>query len=177
MPLRQIKFVNLQYNAFASYVYADVKSNGKHVLIDHIYVAPDGNTYFPLYIEMSSFILRIKIPFMYLVSILIHEMIHQYTVEFGNEIQLKYDDQKKRKKHNPHKNEFMKMMNEINEKYGTSISEISDINNIKAEFDRSIEAARKMLESDNKNDDIVYQNEYMIVEKLGEEDIYVTHLF
>ena len=77
----------------------------------------------------------------------------------------------------PHGDEFMKIADEINDKYGTSIAEACDIDNIKSEFDRSIEAARKMLESENRIKNIIYQDEYMIVEKPGDEDIYVTHLF
>ena len=69
------------------------------------------------------------------------------------------------------------MMNEINDVYGTSINIACDINNIKAEFDKAIEASRKMLESDAEKRNIVYQNKYMIIEKPSEEDIYVTHVF
>ena len=180
LTLRLIKDTNTLTNLnFASYVYADVKikGTGKRTFIDHEYKASNGITYFPPYIEISNFVFHVKMPFMYMASFMIHEMIHQYTVEHSNEIQLKYEDKANSKDHNPHGSEFKKMMNEINDAYGTSISIACDINNIKAEFDKAIEASRKMLESDAEKRNIIYQNKYMIIEKPSEEDIYVTHLF
>ena len=180
LTLRAIKITNIMANPkFASYVYADVKIKGteKRTFINHEYKAPNGIIYFPPYIEILNFVFYVKMPFMFIASFIIHEMIHQYTVEHSNEIQLKYEDKENMKNHNPHGLEFNKMMNDINEEYGTSIDIACNISNIKAEFDKAIEASRKMLESEIEKRNIVCQNEYMIVEKPGEEDIYITHIF
>ena len=120
--------------------------------------------------------LNVRMPFMFLASIVIHEMIHQYTVEHGNELTLENDDAKNNKLHNPHGDEFMKIANSINEEYGTSIEEKCDLCTIKKEFDNSIAAARKMQESEN-GKNVVYSSEYIMVEKPGEEDIYVVHMY
>jgi len=70
----------------------------------------------------------------------------------------------------------MKIANSINEEYGTSIEEKCDLRMIKKEFDNSIAAARKMQESENSKN-VVYSSEYIVVEKPGEEDIYVVHMY
>ena len=177
LKTRDIKIIAYDNNnSFMSYVYAKAKSNGNLVYVDRKYIAKDGKTYFPPCIEVQAMTLRIKMPFMYLASMVIHEMIHQYTVEHGNELKLENDDSNNNKIHNPHGNEFMKMANEINETYGTTIEEKCDLHNKKKEFDNAIATARKMQESEN-DKNIVYSGEYIMVEKPGIEDIYVVHLY
>lgn len=70
----------------------------------------------------------------------------------------------------------MKIANNINEKYDTPIEEKCDLSIITKEFNNAIAAARKIQESEDTRN-IVYNSEYMMVEKPGEEDIYVTHIF
>lgn len=176
LKLRDIKLVNDNCQSFASYVYAKVRQHGKLVYVNQIYVAQDGKTYYPPYISIQSLVLNVKMPFMFLASIVIHEMIHQYTVEHGNELATEDNDAKSNKIHNPHGDEFMKIANNVNEEHGMSIEEKCNLHNIKKEFDDAIAAARKMQESEN-DKNIVYSNEYMMVEKPGEEDIYVVHLY
>lgn len=176
LTLRDIKLMHGNCQSFASYVYAKARSHGKLVYVNQMYVAKDGNTYYPPYIEIRSYVLSVKMPFMFLASIVIHEMIHQYTVEHGNELMHEDDDANIGKEHNPHGEEFMKIANDINEEHGTSIEEKCNICAIKQEFDDAIAAARKMQESEN-GKNIVYSNEYLVVEKPGEEEIYVVHMY
>ena len=160
---------------FASYVFAKAKKQGKPIFVDKIFHASNGKVFYPPYFEISSLMLQFKMPFNYLASIVVHEMIHQYTIEIGNELQQQEDDILNNKVHDPHKGDFEKMMNSINDKYGLSIEVSCDINNIKAEFEKAIQRAKNMLESENRN--IVYDSDNMTIEKPSTEDIYLVHMY
>ena len=160
---------------FASYVFAKSKINGKPVFIKRIFHTSDGKTFYPPWFEISPLLLHFNMPFNYLASIVVHEMIHQYTVEIGNELQDEEDDKVNGKAHDPHKNEFEEMMNSINDEYGLSIEVACDISNIKAEFEKAVQCAKNMLESEQKN--IVYDSDCMTVEKPSNEDVYLVHIY
>lgn len=160
---------------FASYVFAKSKINGKPVFINKIIYTKDGKTFYPPWFEVSMLLLHFKMPFNYLASIVVHEMIHQYTVEIGNELQTEEDFKANGKKYDPHENEFEKMMNTINDNYGLLIEVACDINNIKSEFEKAVQHAKKMLESESRN--IIYNSDSMIVEKPSAEEIYLVHIF
>lgn len=72
---------------FASYVFANAKKNGKPTFVDHIFYASNGKIFYPPYFEVSSLLFHFKMPFNYLASIVVHEMIHQYNIEIGDEFQ------------------------------------------------------------------------------------------
>ena len=50
--LRDIRLVHDNCQSFASYVYAKVKQHGKLVYVNQEYIAKDGKTYYPPYIEI-----------------------------------------------------------------------------------------------------------------------------
>ena len=102
-------------------------------------------------------------------------MIHQYNIEIGDELQQEEDDKLNNKEHNPHNGEFENMMNDFNSKYGLSIEVACDINNIRSEFEKAIQHSKSMLESEDRN--VVYDSEYMTVEKPCDEDIYLVHIY
>ena len=90
---------------------------------------------------------------------------------------MKKKKKKKKKQHDPHGDEFQKLMNKINEKYGLLIEIKCNLNDIDNEFKKSILLAQKMLESEKENRNIVYDSEYMTIEKPTNEEIYITHLY
>lgn len=68
-------------------------------------------------------------------------------------------------------------MNTINDKYGLSVEVAYDVNNIKSEFEKAVQQAKKkkMLESENRN--IIYDSDSMIVEKPSVEEFYLVHIY
>ena len=160
---------------FASYVFAKAKKDGKPTYVDYVFHASNGKVFYPPHFEISPLLLNFKMPFNYLASIVVHEMIHQYLVEIGNELQHQEDDKMNSKTHDPHKGEFETMMDSINDEYGLSIEKTCDINNIRAEFEKAIQQSKRMLESVERN--VVYDSDDMTIEKPCEEDIYLVHMY
>lgn len=163
---------------FASYVFASAKINGIPTYIKQKYTAKNGKVFYPPYIEISALMLHIKMPFAYAVSIIVHEMLHQYTIEHGTELLEQDNDMKTGKEHDPHAGEFKKLMDEINEKYGLSIEVACDLSNMNNEFSNSISSIKKMQESEKNDRKIIYNTKYITVEKpCDDEEIYVTHIY
>ena len=68
------------------------------------------------------------------------------------------------------------MMDKINEEHDLSIRPYVNLENLQSEFNQAINSMKQMQESEN-DKNVVYSSEYMMVEKPGEEDIYVVHLY
>lgn len=68
------------------------------------------------------------------------------------------------------------MMDKINEEHGLSIRPYVNLENLQSEFNQAINSMKQMQESEN-DKNVVYSSEYMMVEKPGEEDIYIVHLY
>lgn len=88
-------------------------------------------------------------PFAYIANIIVHEMIHQFTIENGHELEVKGNAMKQKSIYDPHENEFLTMMNDINEKHGLSITVACNLNNLSTEFDKSVSSIRRMTETEN----------------------------
>lgn len=171
--------IDVDHLKFASYVFASAKQNNKTVYVKHTYTSSNGKVFYPPYIEISDLMLHMKMPFAYIASAIVHEMIHQYTIEIGDELEIRDDDMKNKKEHDPHGNEFKSLMNEINEKYGLSIEIACDLSKIEDEFNQSVISAQRMLENENDKNkkNIIYDSEYMTIEKPSDEEIYITHIY
>ena len=70
------------------YQYSHYIDNGKYMLLQHNAINPTTKEqHYPPRIIVSPFIFKHRFPFIFIVNSLAHEMIHQYTIEIGNELQ------------------------------------------------------------------------------------------
>ena len=67
------------------------------------------------------------------------------------------------------------MMNTINDKYGLSAEVAYDVNDIKSEFEKAVQQAKNMLESEKRN--IICDSDSMTVEKPSDEEFYLVHMY
>lgn len=73
-----------------------------------------------------------KMPLMFFVNILAHEMIHQFNLEHENTLELRFQCQQQNKKYDPHCKIFLDHMKRINDVYGLNIKVFGG--NMKDEF-------------------------------------------
>ena len=140
----------------ASYSFECFSMNGKLVLLTRRVRTPDGVVHKPPRILIPVMLIQTKMPYMFFANIIAHEMIHQFDVELGNELQKMQEDEEAGKPHDPHGEVFQKFMNDANQEFGMNIK--ISVDNMGSEFMQSVMAAKKKLEEDEgfiKSDDKV----------------------
>lgn len=161
---------------FASYVVFQLKQNGKITFANKIIYGQNNTIAYPPSFEISELTFKLKMPFIYFASIVIHEMIHQYLVENKNELQKQEDAHQNNETYDPHDGEFKIMMNNLNKKHGLCIKPFVNLNALQSDFVQAINAVQQMQESINKNN-IVFQDDNIAIEKTNDETIQIVHFF
>ena len=135
----------LDYAAMEFYnvLYTDTKENpSKYILLTQLGQDENGKTFYPPRIFVADRTLNEKMHLMSLVSIIAHEMIHQYVIEIGNGIQKQFEaDYVTYIPYDEHKGEFAVWMNTINSKHGLNVCEVGS----KSTYDKDSDNALKMF--------------------------------
>ena len=150
----------------ASYSYTHRRTSPKYTLLTKKVVDENGKVHYPPRLKIPWFVLKSKMPLMFVASIIAHEMIHQYDVEIGDELVRMKEDDDKEIKHDPHGEVFKKFMKDANDLYGLSVELAVDLSHVADEFARSILAAREKIDEDGTNNDdgrIVVNDENLLI--------------
>lgn len=110
-------------NALLGYVFSSYSNDEKKidVLIEQPSIDDDGNKYFPPSICLSKKLMSSMNLVISLASLVAHEMIHQLSIENGNELKDIYELKNNGKEYDRHGDFFKKWMDIGNSKYGLNI--------------------------------------------------------
>lgn len=143
LKTRQIEFLNEipspQGDALGRYLYNFKPHFDRQKYVDGL-ILIDEPTNMPK-IQLNIKKLSQPINIIFVVNLIVHEMIHQFTVECGNYLTEKFLSMINKKKFNAHTHEFIKMMNDINDNHGLNINIVGT--SIDAECQLSLEKIRK----------------------------------
>lgn len=164
-------------NAIMEYydvLYTDSKENPtKYILLTQMGQDESGKVYYPPRIFVANKTLNEKMQLMSLVSVVAHEMIHQYVIEIGDGIQKQFEaDYITHIPYDEHKNEFAIWMDRINSKHGLNICKVGS----KITYDKdSIDALKKFAGNDYAMNESIKSTDTMKVER--HENGYVEFRF
>lgn len=161
----------------SSFVYASyVDKDGNLVIIRKKFVDKAGNVFCPPRIEIPRMVFEAKMPFMFIASAIVHEMIHQYDIDYGTEAIDLDNDEKLEKEHDSHGDLFKKFMKIANEEYGMSVEIKCDLTKLADEFRAAIMNARAKILENDEDKNIVYQTEDLIVEQPKNSSIRIVRM-
>ena len=160
----------------ASYVVFSIKENERITFAKTTFRGKDNVVAYPPSFEISELAFKLKMPFIYFASIIVHEMIHQYVIEHKNGLQIREDILKREETYDSHKGEFKFMMDKINEEHGLSIRPYVNLENLQSEFNQAINSVKQMQESVNE-ENVIFKNDGMTIEKTADENINIVHMY
>ena len=128
----------------AAYVFTYYFDGKQLKLVTKSMNAPDGTLCKSPRFVMPRYVMSTKMPFMFFANVIAHEMIHQFTLEHGAELQEMLSDIMAKREHDPHGEVFKKFMEAANKEYGMKI-QIALEQSLNSEFGKAVLAARKKL--------------------------------